>query len=378
MDTVGRKAHISKKLINMAAMSKTPISAGFELTARCTLRCKMCYIVSGNFKPCADEELTAQQWIDLARQAAEQGLLYLQLTGGEAMMRSDFKEIYQALHKMGLKISVSTNATLFNDEYIEFFKNYPPVRFSISLYGSDNETYEELCGLKNGYDIVTCNIDKLIAAGLNVKINLTLTKYNVKDAKGICEFAKSRGLMVTQMSYTFPPEQTSDYGVDDTRLCAEDAAKVYLQCESIMFPNERFAEKISALSKRSLADEDAGGLEFRRNGNKLKCQAARSSYWINWRGEMLPCVEMPFIKAYPLQVGFKQAWDEIVQKTDEIVRFPDECTTCNMRDVCFACPAYFYAETGRPDVLAPNICKYIENYIKYAREIEKGKSIDEI
>ncbi len=378
MEKLGRKTGISKSLINMAAATRTPISAGFELTARCTLRCKMCYIVSDNFKPCKEQELTAQQWIDLARQGVEQGLLYLQLTGGEAMIRSDFKEIYQALHKMGLKISINTNATLFTDEMIEFFKTYPPVKFSVSLYGANNETYENLCGLKNGYDFVTAQIDKLLAAGLNVKINLTLTKYNADDAQGICEFAKSRNIPLNPMTYTFPPEPTSDYSADDTRLDAQDAARIYLLCESVMFPKDRFDAKISALATRPLADENADGIEFRRNGHKLRCQAARSSYWVTWRGEMLPCVELPFIKAYPLETGLKNAWDEIVKETDETVRYPDECVTCNMRDVCFACPAYFYAETGDSGRLAPNICKYIENYIKYARELKKGKSIYEI
>ena len=374
MENMGRKANISKALINMAAMSHTPITAGFELTARCTLRCKMCYIVSDNFTPCKDKELTAEQWIDIARQGVKLGLLYVQLTGGEAMIRSDFREIYAALHKMGLKIVLNTNATLIDDDAVEFFKKYPPVRFSVSLYGASNKTYEELCGLKNGYDIVTESIDKLIKAGLNVKINLTLSKYNVHDAQAICEFARDRGIPINPMSYTFPPESSSDITTDDTRLDASDAAKVYLLCNSVTMPKERFENKISALSQRALPWESEG-VKSRKMSNKLQCQAASSSYWITWQGEMLPCVTLPFIKEEPLKIGLKEAWDRIVKRTDEAVRFPDECVQCCMRDICFACPGFFYAETGDTKILAPNICKYTEKYILHSREIAKEKNL---
>ena len=97
-----------------------------------------------------------------------------------------------------------------DDDAIEFFKQYPPIKFSVSLYGASNKTYEELCGLKNGYDLVTERIEKMKKAGLNVKINLTLTKYNVHDAQVICEFARDREIPVNAMSYTFPLESSSD------------------------------------------------------------------------------------------------------------------------------------------------------------------------
>ena len=377
MENMGKKANISRGLINMAALSHTPISAGFELTARCTLRCKMCYIVSDNCTACKEKELTAEQWIDIARQGVKLGLLYVQLTGGEAMMRSDFKEIYLALHKMGLKITLNTNATLMDDEAIEFFKKYPPIKFSVSLYGASNKTYEEMCGLKNGYDIVTERIEKLKKAGLNVKINLTLTKYNVHDAQGICEFARDRGIPLNPMSYTFPPESSSSVSVDDTRLGASEAAGVYLLCDSVTLPKDKFDAKISALAQRALPWE-SDGEKSRKKSNKLQCQAASSSYWITWQGEMMPCVTLSMIKEYPLEIGLKEAWDRIVKRTDESIRFPDECVECVMRDVCFACPGYFYAETGDAGKLAPSICKYIEKYITHSRDIRKGKSIYEI
>ncbi len=378
MADLGVNATLTATLVNRAAMSRIPIAAGFEITARCTLRCKMCYIVSDNFRPCTEQELTAQQWIDIARQGVETGLLYVQITGGEAMMREDFREIYLALHKMGLKITLNTNLTLMDDDAIEFFKKYPPLKFSVSLYGASNETYEKLCGWKNGYDVVTQRIDKMLEAGLNVKMNLTLTKYNVHDAGAICEFARSRNIRVNHMPYTFPPESSSDIGVEDVRLDADEAAKVHFLCESIMSPKELFDAKVSYLSKCILPWESTTAVETRRKGDKLLCHATRSSYWITWKGEMFPCVSLRNVCEYPLETGLKEAWERMGKRVDETVRFPKECLQCSMRDICFACPGFFYAETGDSNKLAPNICKYIEKHIIYGREIKKGKNVDEI
>ena len=61
-------------------------------------------------------------WLDLARQAKEQGLLYLLLTGGEPLLHPDFREILTALHRMGLLVSVNTNGTLIDEEVVQWLR----------------------------------------------------------------------------------------------------------------------------------------------------------------------------------------------------------------------------------------------------------------
>ena len=67
----------------------------------------MCY-VHGALQT-SDGELPADRWIALAEEARVAGLLYLLLTGGEPLVRSDFCEIYEATAQMGFLISVNTN-----------------------------------------------------------------------------------------------------------------------------------------------------------------------------------------------------------------------------------------------------------------------------
>ena len=57
-----------------------PLSGTFELTPLCNFRCRMCY-VRVDALPEGSRLRTAEEWLDLARQAAERGMYAVTLTG---------------------------------------------------------------------------------------------------------------------------------------------------------------------------------------------------------------------------------------------------------------------------------------------------------
>lgn len=61
---------------------------------------------------------------------------------------------------MGLMVSINTNGSLLNEELLDIFKNYPPTRVNVSLYGGNAQTYQNLCG-NPAFELVTENIHKL-------------------------------------------------------------------------------------------------------------------------------------------------------------------------------------------------------------------------
>ena len=85
----------SMHLNNLGCRLGLPVSGAFELTARCNFSCKMCYVHLQNDIPgLKARELTAENWLSIAREARDMGLLFLLLTGGEPMLREDFPYIY--------------------------------------------------------------------------------------------------------------------------------------------------------------------------------------------------------------------------------------------------------------------------------------------
>lgn len=162
----------NQRLFARADMLGVPLSGTFELTPRCNFRCKMCYIHRAEHDAAARAaERSAAQWLALAEQCCREGTLMLLLTGGEPLLRPDFREIYTGCKRMGLVLSVNTNASLIDDDMVELFAANPPRRINITLYGASPETYGALCGSREAYARVVRAILNLQSAGVIVKLN---------------------------------------------------------------------------------------------------------------------------------------------------------------------------------------------------------------
>ena len=64
---------------------------------------------------------TAGEWIEIAKQMKEAGVLFLLLTGGEPLLYAEFREVYLALKEMGMIITLNTNGTMIDEKWADFF-----------------------------------------------------------------------------------------------------------------------------------------------------------------------------------------------------------------------------------------------------------------
>lgn len=343
-------------LFAKADINKIPLAGSFELTSRCTLDCKMCYIHKrSSDKSAIAEEKDAKFWIDLAAKARDSGMLMLLLTGGEPLLRSDFDEIYTECKKLGLLVSVNTNATLLNEDKIRLFTEYPPQKISITLYGASPETYGKLCGNASAYQKVTDSIRKLKNAGVNIKLNYSITPDNVEDIPAVTAFAKELDVPVKAASYMFSPTRTCG---ETFRLTPEEAAKAKLDWQRNMFGDEE--------TKRILIKSDAIPESNDIScSQRINCRAGLSTFWVTWKGEMTPCGMMSGPNV-PIQ-DFTQAWKKICEERDKIF-LPKECSTCLLRKKCDMCAAVSMAECGKSDSVPPYACQKAHEFQKICNE----------
>ena len=341
-----------------------PIGGNFELTARCNFRCPMCYVhLDARDAAAAGRELTAQQWIELARDAKEQGMMFALLTGGEPFLRPDFFEIYGAMKAMGLMISINTNGSLLEGEIRERLIADPPFRMNISLYGGCAETYRSMCG-QDAFEKVVENIRALKAAGIDVRLNLSITPYNRQDMEKIYLLSKELDIHVKGTSYMYPSVRVNggNFGCGD-RLSPEEAAKASVEWDKLRMTPEAFRKRGADLAAL-LASEEDGCLVETDEG--VRCRAGHSSFWLTWDGRMLPCGMMPAPAALPLEVGFAAAWEQIKAGTAQI-RLPERCRSCDKKQVCFACAAACVTESGSFEGVPEYICRMTEETVRLAK-----------
>ena len=335
-----------------------PFTGNFELTAKCNFNCRMCY-VHDNTKP---DALSAEDWLRIAEEARDAGMVFVLLTGGEPLMHKDFKEIYKGMKRLGLLISINTNGSMFTDEYMEFFRKDPPLRFNISLYGGSNETYKALCG-RPAFDTVVHNIRKLKAAGIQVRINASITPYNKDDIQAIYQAGRELEVPVKGTTYMFPPVRVNggQFGDAPHRFSPHDAARYMLQCrEQYLTP-----DKLAALGQGALPPETDDCVDG--SGEHVKCRAGRSTFWITWDGRMLPCGMFP-TEGYSIpEMGFTKAWESVRAYVASLT-LPAACTGCPQRARCPVCAAAALCETGNTSTRPAYICEMTRELHHVTRE----------
>ena len=360
---------IVKYLSGRAVHLGVPLMGTFELTARCNLNCKMCYVhLSKDEVDKRGRELTADQWLGIAEAARAKGMLLMLLTGGEPLLRPDFEYIYTSLRKMGILVSINTNGTMVNDDVLRLFRAQPPARVNMSLYGATPEAYGRLCGDEAAFEKALSALRSMKALGLNVKINHSMTPHNYRDAKAVYDIAAAEGAHIQMASYMFPAARCGEehIGCGD-RLSPKDSARLGVLYDRLRFSDERFMLRAENMKKGIRQEEDdgcGGSPEMpHKEGERIFCRAGRSTFWMTWDGRMTPCGMINEPCVYPLEVGFDAAWDELRAKTLEIF-LPPECTSCPVRHACDVCAASCYTETGSFDGVPRYLCERTKEILR--------------
>lgn len=343
-----------------------PVSGNFELTARCNFNCPMCYVhMSAEEIEQKGRELTATQWIELAEEAKNKGMIFVLITGGEPFVRKDFFEIYGAMKKMGLMISINSNGSMLEGEILKKLLDDPPFRINISLYGGCNETYQRMCGVPM-YDRVLKNILTLKDHGVDVRLNLSITPYNCEDIERINEIAVKHNIHVKASSYMYPPirleKELEGYG---NRLSPELSAMYSVKWDRLMLKDEEFKMRAQNMKNLISVDEKECSADI---DNGVKCRAGSTSFWMTWDGQMRPCGMMPGPTTYPLEVGFDKAWELLREETAKICQ-PARCATCAKKEVCGACAAVCVAETGSFEGVPEYMCQRTDEIVRQTWEM---------
>jgi len=113
-----------------------------ELTERCDNACQHCYINLPANDAAREAELRTEEWKRILAEAASLGVLSVRFTGGEPLLRADFAELYETARRLGLRVTLFTNARRITPELVALFQRIPPLqKIEITVYGMTAETY---------------------------------------------------------------------------------------------------------------------------------------------------------------------------------------------------------------------------------------------
>jgi radical SAM protein with 4Fe4S-binding SPASM domain len=342
------------EMLKRAAMDRQPAHGAFELTSRCNLSCRMCYVrhAAGDMTQLA-LELRASAWLELARQAVDNGMVFLLLTGGEVFLRRDFFEIYEPLTRMGLVLALFTNGTLITKDIAARLAQAPPSRTEITLYGATAATYEAVTGRPGSFAACCVGIEALVSHRVPLGLKTTITRQNVSELEAMRQMAHNWGVPFSAAwMLSGRPDHTASE-VEDCRLAAAD-------CVTLEATDRASAHE---WTEKALKESAAG------SHTNFYCQAGKAAFVINPAGEMNACLVLNQPAARPLETGFAEAWKQVQQYVDAAPEAASECCTCDALAYCGRCPAWSMTETGTLTDPVPYLCE-----IAHARKELYGRS----
>ncbi len=345
-----------KRLSNIALIKKQPFSVTFELTHKCNFACRMCYIkMTDKLASLLGEIKTADEWIEMGSQCKEAGILSVTLTGGECLLYPEFERLYTELHKMGFLVSLMTNASLMDEEFVGLFKKYPPYQVIITLYGTSNETYKSICRIDNGHDKTMRGIELFKQVCKKVSLNFSLIKTNIDEYSDLAKIALELGLPFRQSAVADIHRCGSEFSnIKEVRLSPVlNVFLNYYNPREIAEQAEKIKEIENYLNQNGFPYE-----QVEVNQNKGRCKGSYTSPAVFWNGEMRSCLTLTSYFTNPFAEGFKKAFEKLTTAADLLFKPNKKCIQCSYYDVCLNCPG-----RTRPDGIFGNVpddymCRY--------------------
>ena len=329
----------SKRIYEKVRAERIPYSGVIELSFRCNHNCVHCYIPQAP----KGKELTCREICDILDVVVSEGCLFLLITGGEPLIRSDFLDIYKYAKKKGLIITLFTNGTLITDEIADCFKKWPPDKVEITLHGITKETYEKVTGVKNSFEKCIQGIHLLLERKISLNLKTTVMTLNKDEIGEIKRYVKGLGL-----DFRYDALIHAGLGGNKdpcrVRISAEEVVKLDIEDE------ERSKEWIE------FCQEFWGPV---RSGKLYNCGAGLNSFHIDPYGKMSVCGTSR-IPNYNLRQGsFQDGYYNFFPKvlSQKLKNKQNKCDRCEMLALCGQCPEWAQLESGNPEKPVEYLCR---------------------
>ncbi|MEO8512939.1 MAG: radical SAM protein [Ignavibacteria bacterium] len=307
------------------------------VTEGCNLKCLSC-----SYRLPMPGELTFEEIKDLAGKLSSFGLKHIVYSGGEPLLRRDFRDVCGVFSGLKVKQTLLTNGLLLPKRAEEFKDVFNEI--IVSIDGADTQTHNRLRGV-NSFDIILEGIKKVIQIGASPQISIrtVLQKQNFRQLQEFIELAKHTG--VNRISFLAADVSSEAYGRDHNSVRGE------VSSESTMALNENEVMELKEIINQAALkykDEFQSGLISESpeklhhianyysalNGNDTFpenfCNAPMVSAVITSTGDIHPCFFLPKYGNIRENTFNELINSDSITGTRKLVKFmePERCKKC--------------------------------------------------
>ena len=320
-----------------ARRNRTPVSALFEITPACNLRCKFCYVAIEPYKGPYMDTASVIRVLDVLERA---GILWLSLTGGEIFSRRDFPAIYRAAKERGFLITLFTNATMTTERHRDLLREDPPFGVEVSIYGADAAHYEATTGIPGSFARFERGVRLLLESGVKLLLKTPLSTLTEDHFEALDGYAARLGVPF-KYDMSIDPRLSGNEQPTVYRIASK---KVPALSEAINRYKYGTARPAAPLPECEITDEE--GPDF---GKELYyCGAGRVALFIDALGNASHCV-IDRTPSFPiLEMSWSELWKQMGDWVTQPMPADAPCAGCGLRSGCQNCPARSRLATGSP------------------------------
>ncbi len=170
-----------------------------ELTHSCPLHCPYC---SNPVQSEMKNELSADEWRRVIREAVALGVLQIGFSGGEPLQRPDLGLLIEAAHKAGAYTNLITSAIGLTERRAATLVNAGLDNVQISFQAADAGLADQIAGIKNGHDHKQRAMATMRQLGVPLSLNVVLHRFNIDSLEQIIAFAEEQGATRLELANT--------------------------------------------------------------------------------------------------------------------------------------------------------------------------------
>lgn len=349
-----------------ATAFKAPLYVAWEITHKCNARCLHCYSSSGPDRD-GKGELDTAAALRLTDQLADAGLLVLAFSGGEPLLRRDWRLLVGRAVQRGLSVNVGTNGSSITPRVAVELKELGVKSVTVSLDSHQPLVHDHFRQLPGLYDKTIAAIRSLCSEGLRVVVGFTPTRRNWLDGRQVIELAASLGAQAVNLSEYVPAGR----GGLDLALKPEELRSVL---QDWIGWREEYRDRISIIWH----DCRVGMLvPEKERRDYIGCGAGRLLARILPDGTITPCVFLPTpIGKFP-EASFRDIWQQagLLAALRQRSGITGNCGECEHLHTCGGCRAVAYAYSQGDPLSGDPHCWVLPQSGALLNRLSEGESL---
>ncbi|MHC4124554.1 MAG: radical SAM protein [Planctomycetota bacterium] len=364
-----KETYITRPAIDKVSLwkDKVPLllSLDMELTERCNSDCIHCCInLPAGDLDVEKRELSTDRIKEILKESVALGCLRVRFTGGEPLLREDFRELYIFARRLGLKVLLFTNATLITPGLAELFASIPPLeRIEITVYGLKKGSHEAVTRTRGLFEAAQRGINLLLEHKVPFVVKGVFLPSNKREIDEFEAWVAKIPCMDKPPSYSM---------FFDLRCRRDDIDKNELIRKLRVAPGEGLGV-LARREKDYLKTMQGFCSKFTRPfGDKLfSCASGQGGGCVDAYGYYQPCLMLRHPDAvYDLNRGsLKDALINFFPKLRKIKatnpEYLSRCAVCFLKGLCEQCPAKSWMEHGTLDTPVDYLCKITHTQARY-------------